>query len=183
MQFVCLSGQLSLSERPSILTRHLCSSSRLRTLRTPHPLFFGMEWGIHAVVSTEGRRHPPYLFFRRCGSCNVRLDLPISRRHPVATHTLAEGLADFGTWLSTTLGGPAVFSVQLGTSSSSDRFAGYFANMNAEVDAVCHAVRSNPALKGGFYAIGLSQGALVRHFPDVCRCFLCNYDEDPQNML
>jgi len=59
--------------------------------------------------------------------------------------------------------------VRLGSSEAGDRWGGYFANMPAAVEAVCEAARGTPALAGGYYGVGLSQGAqFLRALGESC---------------
>ncbi|OZJ02023.1 hypothetical protein BZG36_05227 [Bifiguratus adelaidae] len=51
-----------------------------------------------------------------------------------------------------------VYSVQLAPSDSEDQKAGFFGNVNMQVDTVCEQLRNDEHLKDGFNAIGFSQG-------------------------
>lgn len=48
----------------------------------------------------------------------------------------------------------------IGKTEDDDRKAGYFDNLNSQVDGVCKALAADPNLKDGFNAMGFSQGGL-----------------------
>ncbi|KAJ1680228.1 hypothetical protein EV182_000425 [Spiromyces aspiralis] len=67
------------------------------------------------------------------------------------------------------LPGVYVYSLQLGTGPASDRWAGFFGNVNSQVDQVCQELAANEGLRGGFNAIGFSQGGLfLRAYIERC---------------
>lgn len=51
-----------------------------------------------------------------------------------------------------------VHSVQIGTDVSQDEYAGFFGQIEQQVLSVCDLFQTIPELKGGFNAIGFSQG-------------------------
>ncbi|PVU99373.1 hypothetical protein BB559_000772 [Furculomyces boomerangus] len=53
-----------------------------------------------------------------------------------------------------------VHSIMLGSSPEQDRRAGFYGNINEQIDVVCKQLQENAALKDGYYGIGFSQGGL-----------------------
>lgn len=65
--------------------------------------------------------------------------------------------------------GVYVYSVELGSNEVEDQSMGFFANMNDQVQAVCNKLAADPNLKGGFNAIGFSQGGqFLRAYTQRC---------------
>lgn len=65
--------------------------------------------------------------------------------------------------------GVYVYSVELGSNVVDDTTMGFFANMNEQVQAVCDKLAADPNLKGGFNAIGFSQGGqFLRAYTQRC---------------
>ncbi|KAJ2805486.1 hypothetical protein H4R20_002073 [Coemansia guatemalensis] len=69
---------------------------------------------------------------------------------------------------------PGVFvhSVQLGDTESADRNAGFFGNLNSQIDKVCAELKAIPQLQHGANLMGFSQGglflrALVQRCPAI----------------
>jgi palmitoyl-protein thioesterase len=60
-------------------------------------------------------------------------------------------------WLGEALPGVYVRNLEVG----GGRMDSYFVELNKQVSAICAALASEPALAGGFNAIGLNQGALL----------------------
>lgn len=54
-----------------------------------------------------------------------------------------------------------IIPIRIGDTPVEDSYKSYFDNANRQVDEVCSALKQNPALIGGFNAIGLSQGGLL----------------------
>ena len=54
-----------------------------------------------------------------------------------------------------------IIPIRVGDTSLEDSRRSYFDDANRQVDNVCKSLRNNPALAGGFNAIGLSQGGLM----------------------
>ncbi|KAJ2745433.1 hypothetical protein GGI20_002187 [Coemansia sp. BCRC 34301] len=70
------------------------------------------------------------------------------------------------------LSGAFVHSVQLGASVGADRSAGFFGNINNQVDAVCDSLSEIEELQDGVNLMGFSQGglflrALVQRCPTI----------------
>ncbi|KAJ2641812.1 hypothetical protein GGF44_001953 [Coemansia sp. RSA 1694] len=70
------------------------------------------------------------------------------------------------------LPGAFVHSVQLGASMSADRNAGFFGNINNQIDAVCSSLSAIEELQDGVNLMGFSQGglflrALVQRCPTI----------------
>ncbi|KAF9153615.1 hypothetical protein DFQ26_000525 [Actinomortierella ambigua] len=62
-----------------------------------------------------------------------------------------------------------IHSVQLAESESDDKKAGFFGNVNDQVDIVCQQLKENPNLEGGFNAVGFSQGGqFLRAYVQRC---------------
>jgi len=67
------------------------------------------------------------------------------------------------------LSGIYVYSVELGGNEAEDQAMGFFANMNEQIQIVCNKLASDPKLKGGFNAIGFSQGGqFLRAYVQRC---------------
>jgi palmitoyl-protein thioesterase len=65
--------------------------------------------------------------------------------------------------------GVYVYSIELGSNEAEDQAMGFFANMNDQVQAVCNTLAADPNLKGGFNAIGFSQGGqFLRAYAQRC---------------
>jgi len=65
--------------------------------------------------------------------------------------------------------GVYVHSIMLGSNEDDDQMDGFFANMNVQLDKVCHQLASDPKLAGGFNAIGFSQGSqFLRAYVERC---------------
>jgi len=65
--------------------------------------------------------------------------------------------------------GAYVYSVQLEEKESADRDAGYFGDVNAQVAQVCETISKDENLRGGFNAVGFSQGSqFLRALVEVC---------------
>jgi palmitoyl-protein thioesterase len=61
--------------------------------------------------------------------------------------------------LESQLPGVYVSSIMVGQSVAEDELNGFFMNVNDQVKFVCEKLASDPNLKGGFNAIGFSQGS------------------------
>jgi len=57
------------------------------------------------------------------------------------------------------LPGTYVYSVQIGNNIIEDTLAGFFGNANNQVEGVCQTLAADEKLKGGYNAIGFSQGS------------------------
>jgi palmitoyl-protein thioesterase len=65
--------------------------------------------------------------------------------------------------------GAYVYSVELGGNEVADQSMGFFANMNDQIQIVCNQLAADPNLKGGFNAIGFSQGSqFLRAYVQRC---------------
>jgi palmitoyl-protein thioesterase len=65
--------------------------------------------------------------------------------------------------------GVYVYSVELGSNVAEDTSMGFFANMNDQIPIVCAQLAADPNLKGGFNAIGFSQGGqFLRAYVQRC---------------
>ncbi|KAG0372528.1 hypothetical protein BGX24_000138 [Mortierella sp. AD032] len=66
---------------------------------------------------------------------------------------------------------PEIFihSISLAESESEDQRAGFFGNVNKQIEAVCEQLKSIPELEGGFNAVGFSQGGqFLRAYVQRC---------------
>lgn len=66
---------------------------------------------------------------------------------------------------------PTVYvrSLEIGSDIFSDLINGFFMNVNDQVDYVCKTLKADPALRGGFNAIGFSQGSqFLRAYVQRC---------------
>jgi len=62
-----------------------------------------------------------------------------------------------------------VYSIEVGDSIEADEWNGFFMNVNDQVDYVCGALKADPQLKGGFNAVGFSQGGqFLRAYVERC---------------
>ncbi|KAL1924532.1 uncharacterized protein VTP21DRAFT_4186 [Calcarisporiella thermophila] len=67
------------------------------------------------------------------------------------------------------LPGVFVHSVSIAGNEDDDQRAGFFGNVNEQVDKVCTQLREEPRLRGGFNAVGFSQGGLfLRAYMERC---------------
>jgi len=67
------------------------------------------------------------------------------------------------------LPGIYVYSVMIGNSIVEDELEGFISNSNDQVDFVCNQVKSDPNLRGGFNAVGFSQGSqFLRAYVERC---------------
>ncbi|KAH8551170.1 Alpha/Beta hydrolase protein [Umbelopsis sp. PMI_123] len=65
--------------------------------------------------------------------------------------------------------GTFVHSVQIGDTPDSDANAGFFGNINEQLEKVCHDLAAIPELEDGFNAIGFSQGGqFLRAYVQRC---------------
>ncbi|CAE6466682.1 unnamed protein product [Rhizoctonia solani] len=96
---------------------------------------------------------------------------PTGKPHPlVLWHGLgdsahSEGMNEFAELIKEVHPGIFVYSVSLSDDQSADKKAGWFGEVNAQVDIVAAELSTIPQLKNGFDAIGFSQGEL-RCFPN-----------------
>ncbi|CAH0584412.1 unnamed protein product [Chrysodeixis includens] len=75
------------------------------------------------------------------------------------TCCLVISLGTFKVFLENVIPGVYVNSIRIGNSSIEDMENGYFMNANDQVQMVCKMLAEDPQLKGGFNAIGFSQGS------------------------
>ncbi|CAO3662597.1 unnamed protein product [Umbelopsis vinacea] len=67
------------------------------------------------------------------------------------------------------LPGTFVHSIQVGDDPENDANAGFFGNINEQLDKVCHDLAEIPELEDGFNAIGFSQGGqFLRAYVQRC---------------
>jgi len=60
--------------------------------------------------------------------------------------------------ITSTHEGTYVYSVMIGSNIITDTEAGFFKDVNAQVEEVCSAIAADPQLAGGYHAVGFSQG-------------------------
>ncbi|KAG0229808.1 hypothetical protein BGW42_001334 [Actinomortierella wolfii] len=62
-----------------------------------------------------------------------------------------------------------IHSIQLAESASDDQRAGFFGNVNKQIEIVCKQLKEDPNLKNGFNAVGFSQGGqFLRAYVERC---------------
>ncbi|KAF9099148.1 hypothetical protein BGX23_003741 [Mortierella sp. AD031] len=62
-----------------------------------------------------------------------------------------------------------IHSIYLAESEAEDQRAGFFGNVNKQIEIVCDQLKSIPELKGGFNAVGFSQGGqFLRAYVQRC---------------
>ncbi|KAJ3091550.1 Palmitoyl-protein thioesterase 1 [Quaeritorhiza haematococci] len=67
------------------------------------------------------------------------------------------------------LPGIYVHSIQIGSTEDADRKASFLDNVNRQIDEVCAQLREDERLRGGFNAVGFSQGGLfMRTYVQRC---------------
>eukprot|EP01125_Pyxidicula_operculata_P009634 TRINITY_DN3161_c2_g1_i1.p1 TRINITY_DN3161_c2_g1~~TRINITY_DN3161_c2_g1_i1.p1 ORF type:complete len:298 (+),score=47.91 TRINITY_DN3161_c2_g1_i1:119-1012(+) len=65
--------------------------------------------------------------------------------------------------------GVYVYSIEIGDSIIEDEFHGFIGNVNSQVLQVCNQLKQDPNLKGGFNAVGFSQGSqFLRAYIERC---------------
>lgn len=111
---------------------------------------------------------PVVLFLLLCGlqlaSANPRIMSVPSAPRIVMWHGMGDtccspmSLGKIDSLLKQQIPGVYVHSLKLGKSVSDDLESGYFANVNEEVATACRLISSDPELRGGYHAIGFSQG-------------------------
>jgi palmitoyl-protein thioesterase len=80
-------------------------------------------------------------------------------------------IGGFKTFLEKEIQGVHVVSLMIGKNIEEDFEHGYLMDCNKQIDFACNVIKSDPQLKGGYNAIGFSQGgqflrALVQRCPD-----------------
>lgn len=94
---------------------------------------------------------------------------PVIVWHGLGDSAYAEGMQDFAKSLKEAFPGIYVHLVTLADSTSADQKAGFFGNVNDQVEQVCQQVAAVPELQGGADAIGFSQGGqLMRAYIERC---------------
>jgi len=76
---------------------------------------------------------------------------------------------EFVDLLKQNLPGAHIVAIQIGDSPAQDQRRSYFDYANRQISEVCGKLKSDPRLKNGFNAIGLSQGGLMmRAYVEKC---------------
>jgi palmitoyl-protein thioesterase len=73
------------------------------------------------------------------------------------------------TLIQDSLGDVHIHSVRIGENDDADKKSSFFGNVNEQLDEVCRQLKEDEALKGGFNAIGFSQGGqFLRAYVERC---------------
>ncbi|KAF9972183.1 hypothetical protein BGZ73_004722 [Actinomortierella ambigua] len=94
---------------------------------------------------------------------------PVVFYHGMGDTAHSEGMEEL--FRSVRVFAPSIYihSIQLAESESDDKKAGFFGNVNNQIDAVCKQLKEDPKLKGGFNAVGFSQGGqFLRAYVQRC---------------
>lgn len=83
---------------------------------------------------------------------------PIVIWHGLGDSAYSEGMQTLASQLQEAYPGVYVHLVSMSESASEDQKAGFFGNVNAQIDQVCEDLKEVDGLKNGFDAIGFSQG-------------------------
>jgi len=71
--------------------------------------------------------------------------------------------------ITETLGDVYIYSVQIGADEEADRKASFFGNVNDQLEQVCAQLKDDTRLRGGFNALGFSQGGqFLRAYVERC---------------
>lgn len=84
--------------------------------------------------------------------------LPVVFAHGMGDSCFNDGMVRIGEHTAGLLGGVYVTCVPTGDTKTEDTTNGYFLNMDASVDAFAARIAADPELRGGFHAVGFSQG-------------------------
>ncbi|CAE6486872.1 unnamed protein product [Rhizoctonia solani] len=117
------------------------------------------------------------------GDLRTQVQQPTGKPHPlVLWHGLgdsahSEGMNEFAELIKEVHPGIFVYSVSLSDDQSADQKAGWFGEVNAQVDIVATELSTIPQLKNGFDAIGFSQGG------QFLRAYVERYNNPPIRSL
>lgn len=100
-------------------------------------------------------------------------NVPVVLAHGMGDSCFNSGMQKITSHVSTQLGGVYATCIPTGQTQGEDTNNGYFLNMNANVDIFAAAVAADEKLKGGFHAIGFSQGN------NVIRGYIARYNDPP----
>jgi hypothetical protein len=84
--------------------------------------------------------------------------LPIVIWHGMGDWCCSQGMNKVMDFITSEFPGTYVYSLKIGDSQSSQTKAGYFGNVNEQVEDACIQIKQDPKLTNGFNAIGFSQG-------------------------
>jgi hypothetical protein len=60
-------------------------------------------------------------------------------------------------------GGAYVYSLKIGENSIAERLAGFFGQVDAQVQLACDLIAADPELQNGYHSIGFSQASSKKH--------------------
>ncbi|KAF9922868.1 hypothetical protein BGZ67_010224 [Mortierella alpina] len=83
---------------------------------------------------------------------------PIVFYHGMGDSAHSEGMVQLFESIEDIAPGIFIHSISLADSESDDQRAGFFGNVNNQIEQVCQQLRGIPQLKDGFNAVGFSQG-------------------------
>ncbi len=94
---------------------------------------------------------------------------PVIVWHGLGDSAYSEGMVDFGNSLREAFPGMFVHLVSIEGDVTADQKAGFFGNVNEQVDQVCEQLAGIEELKDGMDAIGFSQGGqFLRAYVERC---------------
>ena len=115
----------------------------------------------------------PVAMVGSAGASVAQGPLPVVSMHGLGDHSESEGMTKFRELASTLLGGVYSTSVRIGGDAAEDVANSFLMPLNRQVELYAEAVRADANLKGGFYAVGYSQGNLV------VRGYIQRYNDPP----
>jgi len=134
---------------------------------------FDMRLDQSPFFNSDGGISPKRQLLRAGGGAD-KIDkiLPTVLAHGMGDSCFNSGFKQFTSHISSLTSSHAE-CIPTGTTQHTDTINGFFLNMDASVDVVASQIQSNPLLKDGFNAIGLSQGN------NVIRGYIAKYNDPP----
>ncbi|KAF9437850.1 hypothetical protein BGZ76_010866 [Entomortierella beljakovae] len=83
---------------------------------------------------------------------------PVVFHHGMGDSAHSGGMEELFNAVRETAPGIFIHSISLAESEKDDRNAGFFGNVNSQIEIVCQQLKEIPELSGGFNAVGFSQG-------------------------
>jgi len=141
------------------------SSDKLQSIQQKHDATFP---ALEANVTDVKRK----LLRSNNEVTNKAKALPTILAHGMGDSCFNDGMIKFTSYVSS-LTSTYASCIPTGSTRNSDTNNGFFLNMDASVDIFASQIQSNPQLKDGFNAIGLSQGN------NVIRGYIARYNDPP----
>ena len=122
-------------------------ANEFRAWATERKLLVGEGWDLENAAKFESTL-----------ASSATSQLPIVFAHGMGDSCFNSGFQNLVKHTSSLLNNVYSVCIPTGKDQSEDTTNGYLLNMDASVDVFAESVKADPKLKGGFHAIGLSQG-------------------------